>query len=533
MMLAALLVLAIDPPAAAAPAPDGWALFSSRCIACHASGGSAPLRLDTRASIARKSATIATVLRERFMPPWLPAGGGPFAHDAITDAQRETIAAWAAAGAAGAPDAPSEARTPEGECAFTVADGWEVPADGIHMRTFADASADAARTCVPGDASGSCIGAVRVRRSSAAIERVMLSLDRTGSLRDLDRQDPGPGAHARADSPGAPAGSLAMLGVDGVFMLPAGWCLRPTDGSAATSTASIATELHAAGRGAALPGSVRVWFERSAAGDASPRAAEAFCAGPLGAIRQQRTERSTRTDSGPLVRDVETGVIGLRTDERCTAVRVTAVAPGGAERVLLDIPRYRESLDRAYRFDPPVPLGRGTVLRIDTVHADDLAVVRSQPMAILWCAATADADRFAATATQPPRALGPDAIAGAAPSDGLTWFDAVAACNERSARDGLAPAYRIEDAERIDGHVVRARVSRLPGDGWRLPRAAALPIDPAAAADAWWWTDDERGLSGCAIVAPRDGRRDSLPPSTRIPGLWAGITRPAVAEPAK
>lgn len=530
MIAAAVVALAMGRPAAAVRAPDGWALFSAHCLACHSSGGSAPLRLDTRGSIARKSATVAAVIRERFMPPWLPAAGGPFAHDAISDAEREAIAAWASAGAAGAPDSPPEARAPEAAWTAAFGEGWEVPADGTHMRTFADGAADAGRDRAPAGAAGPCIGAVRIRRASAAVERVMLSVDRAGSLRALDAQDPGPGAHVRADAPGAPAGSLAMVGVDGEFRLPPGWCLPAF---APASASCVAAEVHAAGRGTPMPGSVRVSFEHAPAGEAAPRTAEAFCAGPLGAIRQARGGSSTRTEGGPLVRDAEAGVIGLRTDERCTAVRVTAVAPGGAERVLLDIPRYREALDRAYRFDPPVALARGTVLRIDTAHADENAVARSQPMAILWCVPAGDAAPFPARAMQPPVALGADAVPGASPADGITWYDAVLACNARSARDGLAPAYRVEHPERVDGHVVRARVTRERTDGWRLPVAAELRPDPSAAADAWWWTDGEAGLSGVEVVARRDGRRDSLPPSMRIPGLSAGIARPAVAATAK
>jgi hypothetical protein len=418
---------------------------------------------------------------------------------------------------------------------MTVADGWEIPADGLQMRTFADKASDQATHCALGDSPAPGIGTVRVRRSSSAVERVMLSLDRTGSLRALDRDDPGLGAHVRADAPCAPAGSLAMIGVDGEFRLPAGWCLPRPFAAAVPPGASIATEIHAAGRGTPMSGAVRIDFE-PAAGSAEPRrVAESFCAGPLGAIREERTGTTTRTDSGALVRDVQVGVIGLRTDERCTAVRVTAIAPGGAERVLLDIPKYREALDRAYRFEPPVALVCGTLLRIDTVHADENAVMRSQPMAILWCAA-AEGSVFPPRAQQPVervQAMDAAAVPGASAAEGITWFDAVAACNERSAREGLPPAYRIEHMERVDGRIVRAQVTRTPSAGWRLPRAADIAAEPAAPADAWWWTDDESGLSGFTIVSPRNGQRDSVPPSVRIPGLWSGMTRPAVAPSAK
>ena len=499
---------------------DGWRAFQQHCIACHVQGGSSPLLLDTRTAIARKAATIGTVLRERFMPPWLPTGGGPFAHDAITDAERDAIAAWAKAGAAGAPDSPVAPMSPAS--GRTIAEGWEVPVTGIHMRAFVQETG-------PGGSSVAPLGPIhslRMERASAAVERVMLNDDPTGSIRALDDRDPGPGAHTRGDAPGSPAGSLAMLGVDSAFTLPDGWVL-------AGDHANLVAELHAVGRGALMPATVTLFNGPLPTGE--QRRAEVFAAGPLGAILRERAELATRTDSGPLVCDVDVGVIGLRTDERCTSVRVRAVAPDGTDRILLEIGAYREGLDRTYRFEPTVPLARGTILRIDTVHGDEVSMQRSQPMAILWCARRGT-DAFApraAEAVVSPEAVPADLMPGTTPAEGMTWFDAVAACNARSEREGLAPAYRLEHAVRVDGRIVRASITRLPAPGWRLPRAADLVSDPSAPADRWWWTDDDSGLSGFTMVAPQGLRRDALPPNTGIPGVWSGMTRPVVAAPAK
>ena len=45
----------------------------------------------------------------------------------------------------------------------------------------------------------------------------------------------------------------------------------------------------------------------------------------------------------------------------------------------------------------------------------------------------------------------------------------------------------LEALERTDGHVVRARVSRVAGNGWRLPRLA--DIRAGSGPDGWWWTE--------------------------------------------
>lgn len=531
MPSAALLaaILAAEPPAPVPPAPDGWALWSRHCLGCHSAGGSAPLALDARGPIARKAATIATVLRERFMPPWLPTAGGPFAHDLPTDGERDAIAAWARAGAAGAPETAA-ADVPGTTAWARIAAGWQVPADGAFMRTFAEDESPLDGALRRGGVRG-----FRMRRTSGAVERAMLGLDATGTLARLDADDPGPGAYVHADAPGAPAGSLAVLGVDSVFLLPDGWVLPAPapDGRGRAST--LAVELHAVGRGVPSAGDVALACidAPTAAGAAMPtRTVATFRCGPDGALRTERGERTTTTTSGPLVRAADVGVIALRPDTRCTLAKVTARSPDGTDRVLLEIPRYREGLDRAYRFDPPVRLPAGTVVVLHTQHADDNALAKSQPMALLWCAPDAGGPTFPASSAQPaapaqaaePRDLPPDA------ADGITWFDAVEACNARSARDGLAPAYRVRHAERIDGHVVLAQVERVPGAaGWRLPRAADIARDPAA--QGWWWTDDEDGLSAFRIAEPATGRTDSLAPNLRISGVRAGMTRPAVASP--
>ena len=537
-LLAALLLP--DPPASAvpptAPGPsvtaspaDGWALWQHHCLECHRAGGSAPLRLDARGPIARKAATIATVLRERFMPPWLPTGGGPFAHDLPTDAERDAIAAWARAGALDAPETAAPMPDQGAGAAWSrVAAGWQVPADGTFMRTFAECGLPIDAALRAGGVRG-----VRMRRASGAVERAMLGLDRSGTLVRLDADDPGPGAYVHADAPGAPAGSLAVLGVDGRFTLPDGWVLPAAAPDADGRVPTLAVELHAVGRGAPMDGSVEfACIPAVAAPGTQLRTAVTFRCGPDGALRVERGDRTTHTVSGPLVRAADVGVIALRTDTRCIQARVVARAPDGTARVLLEIARYREGLDRAYRLDPPVRMAAGTVVELHTGHADDNALANSQPMALLWCLADGAAPAFPAAGTA--RATAPEpAPAGDLPpdaADGITWFDAVAACNARSVREGLSQAYRMTNPDRVDGHVVRAQVERVPdAAGWRLPRAADVARDPAA--QGWWWTDDESGLSAFVIIEPSTARVDSLAPNLRISVVRAGMTRPVVASP--
>ena len=61
------------------------------------------------------------------------------------------------------------------------------------------------------------------------------------------------------------------------------------------------------------------------------------------------------------------------------------------------------------------------------------------------------------------------------PATSLTWYDAIEFCNELSRREGLEPAYEMIDVVREgedDDTIVRARVTRSGGDGYRLPSEA-------------------------------------------------------------
>lgn len=511
----------------------GWTLFAAHCLPCHSEGASAPIRLDHRTAIARKAATIRTVIAERFMPPWLPDGGVPLAGHHLTEVERDAIATWAAAGAVGAPDSPATAQavsTDAQAVSIAVATGWSVPADGAHMRTFVVASR----------ALPSRVRAVRLWRASASVERALLSVDATGLLARLDESDPGDGMHARGDSPRAPAGSLAALGADGAFALPTGWSLAPEPGD-------LAVELHAVGRGSASTASVRLDF---LPGSSSDRIAQAFVAGPHGALEQSRDERRVRTRSSPLTEDAELVAIALRADDRCASIRAVAQLPGGEPRELLLIPKYREALDRTYLFAPPVALPQGATITVDAEYDDAQAARRAEPSAILWGApqlrtahpvaahSAARSDPSAGSAGDTGvaswiiDALDPQDTGSRRPSEGLTWFEAVEACNARSVRDGLSPAYRITHEVRINGRLLSASVMDIGGRGWRLPSASTAcdgqGLPPGA---QWLWTATPADLADCIIRRPSGQARDRLPPSARVPGIWAEIVRPALDSP--
>jgi hypothetical protein len=71
------------------------------CAGCHRPGQSGPFSLLTYQDVKKRAPQIGKVVRNRYMPPWLPAKGhGEFADDrSLSDAQVELILRWQEAGA--------------------------------------------------------------------------------------------------------------------------------------------------------------------------------------------------------------------------------------------------------------------------------------------------------------------------------------------------------------------------------------------------------------------------------------------------
>jgi peroxiredoxin/mono/diheme cytochrome c family protein len=87
-------------------------ILRDRCVACHREGEIAPFSLNSYKRAAGWAETIDEVVQEGRMPPWHASPEfGSFANEArLTDAEKQTIAAWVAAGAR-RPPRPARAGT--------------------------------------------------------------------------------------------------------------------------------------------------------------------------------------------------------------------------------------------------------------------------------------------------------------------------------------------------------------------------------------------------------------------------------------
>ncbi len=99
------------------------------CSPCHRPGESAPFPLLSYEDVKRRAALIASVTRQRYMPPWLPeAGYGEFTEERrLTSAQIDRIEQWVKEGSP--PGTPTRASSPP-----KFADEWQLGTPDLILR---------------------------------------------------------------------------------------------------------------------------------------------------------------------------------------------------------------------------------------------------------------------------------------------------------------------------------------------------------------------------------------------------------------
>ena len=116
-------------------------IVQRHCIECHRSGGPAPFSLTTLDEVAAQAEMVAEVVAERRMPPWYASRRHKFVNErGLSDAERETIVAWAKTGRlagerakAPPPRTFSDSRWEIGEpdLVTTALETHSLPADGF------------------------------------------------------------------------------------------------------------------------------------------------------------------------------------------------------------------------------------------------------------------------------------------------------------------------------------------------------------------------------------------------------------------
>ena len=196
-LAANIVVLQVPPPAAVDYARHVAPILARHCVTCHRDFQVAPFALDTYASAKAHARTIAAVTARRYMPPWkashLP-GAELAGERRLTTAEIATLQAWAATGTReGAPAAPRSLPEKPSEWALgppdlvlEMAESFPVAAVGedVYQCFVIPTSLPTSRWVrafefAPG--------------SRRTVHHALFFLDSTGTARERDAAQPGPG----------------------------------------------------------------------------------------------------------------------------------------------------------------------------------------------------------------------------------------------------------------------------------------------------------------------------------------------------
>jgi Flp pilus assembly protein TadD len=171
-------------------------LLFKNCAPCHHPGGPGPFALISYEDARKHARQIAKVTGRRYMPPWPPdAGHGRFVGERhLTDAEIETLRAWAAAGA------------PEGDplrmpAAPMYSAGWQLGTPDLVLREAEPFVVPAEggdvfwNLVLPSTVTGTrYVRAMEILPGNARlVHHANVLLDTSGAGRALDAQSPGPG----------------------------------------------------------------------------------------------------------------------------------------------------------------------------------------------------------------------------------------------------------------------------------------------------------------------------------------------------
>jgi len=168
-------------------------IIHKNCAVCHHPGGSAPFTLLTFSDVRKRATQIVTVTQSRYMPPWLPEPGyGEFAGERrLKDEQVEMIREWVEQGAA-------EGATSELPPVPQFPEGWELGEPDLIVEIpqpyrLRAAGSDVFRNFVlpiPIENTRYVRALEMHPGNKTIVHHANILLDRTGSSRRLDAQDP-------------------------------------------------------------------------------------------------------------------------------------------------------------------------------------------------------------------------------------------------------------------------------------------------------------------------------------------------------
>lgn len=352
---------------------DVLPILERRCVSCHRPGEAAPMALTTYEQARPYARAIRDAVLRRTMPPWFAeAPAGHFANDPrLTAGEIDTISRWAAGGArAGAP----------ARAASMPAEGWRIPApDAVfEMPVAAEVPArgeiDYQHIIVPTNfATDRWVTALEVRPESRAHVHHAVVFVRPPKSRWLRQQAPGQLFTAH----GAALANLSTLDEVIAAYLPGGdpHNLPPGHAKLIPAGSDLIFQIHYTTNGTAARDRTRLGLVFA---KTPPHTRHYSLSIAQGDFRIPPLAKAHRVEANFTVQ-TQTEIYGLAPHMhlRGKSMRVTAIAPDEAELELLNVPRYDFHWQLVYRPARPVPIARGTRIRVEAIFDNSPANPRN------------------------------------------------------------------------------------------------------------------------------------------------------------
>lgn len=393
-------------------------ILFEHCASCHRPGEAAPFPLLTFEDARTRGRLIAAVTQAGLMPPWKAAPGDyKFRNERrLTDAQKDLIQRWVAAG------------MPQGDLRHlpprpTFTDGWqlgppdlvvsmlepfEVPASGPDIyRNFV----------IPlGLREDAWVRAVEFRPSARnVVHHSLFFVDATGSARERDARDPGPGfggamgARVSVGGRGGLAGLFGFGGADGRGSTRAADAIRQTGGSLggwaiggraqelpeglayfvpAGADLVLSMHFHPSGKRELEASTVGLYFADRPPTKAFTPIQLPPLFGALEGIDIPPGEKGyTIADSFVLPVDVEAFAISAHAHYLGREMSLVATLPHGTRQTLLRIPEWDFAWQEQYQLQEFARLPRGTRLDATITYdnsADNPRNPSQPPVRVTW-----------------------------------------------------------------------------------------------------------------------------------------------------
>jgi Flp pilus assembly protein TadD/mono/diheme cytochrome c family protein len=470
-----ITLCAQDPPAsrsgrAADPRPvtfntDIAPIVLKNCATCHRPGGGAPFTLLTYDDVRRRAQQVALVTRTRYMPPWKPdPNHGEFSGvRRLSDQELDLIQQWVEQGIPqGEPNDLPPAPRWSGDWQLGSPDLIVTMPEPYVLRSE---GSDVFRTVViPIQLSTPrYVNALEFHSNSHAVHHANIKIDRTGSSRRLDTDEPGPGFDG--------GGGRDAKFPDGHFL---GWTPgqvpRRSEGTAwrLDPGSDLVIELHMMPTGKAEPVQVTVGLFFTS--DPPTHVPYILRLGSQRIDIPAGKKDYTTTDTYTLPVDLDVVSVQPHAHYLARQIRGFAILPDGTRKWLIDISDWDFNWQDVYHYARPLALPRGATLVMQYTYDNSAANVRnpntpprrvtfgqksSSEMGDLWLQVVtgSDADREVLDRDYAPKMLQED-IAGdekALELDPGNWrlHADLASCYLDGGRVGEALAH-LADAVRIE-----------------------------------------------------------------------------------